>query len=96
MARKKISTSWNPEDFGKLGDSKDSGASEDWGKRYMWQKWETLSVRTHGQPTNWEFLGLGDSGGFGYSENWAIREIGKFGRLGDSGKMGKSIKHGKN
>ena len=89
MARKKISTSWNPEDFGKLGDSKDSGASEDWGKRYMWQKWETLSVRTHGQPTNWEFLGLGDSGGIrvfrklGNSGNWEIRKTGRFGKNGE-------------
>ena len=55
----------------------------------MWQEWETLPARTHGQPTNWEIRGLGGSGDIG--------EFGKFGKLEDSvnsrnfGKWGKLL-----
>ena len=51
----------------------------------MWQKWERLSGRTHGKPTNWEIGGWGDARDPGDSGDWELRERGRFGRLGASG-----------
>ena len=88
--RQRIRTSWNPGGFGRLGNTGDSGEWDIRGirgireigkNRYMWQKWETLAGRAHGEPTNWEIGGLGVTG------DWKIREIGRVGRLGDSGDL---------
>ena len=71
------------------------GASGDWEKRYMWQKWERLSGRTHGKPTNWKIGDLEKNQEIGNFEtlegsgDWKIRESGISGRLGKIIKCGK-------
>ena len=85
--RRELRTSWNPGGFGRLGDFGNCEIREIGENRYIWQTWETLSGRTHGEPANWEIGGLGGSG------DWKIREIGMFGRwrdVGDSGDSGNS------